>query len=622
MASQTQIQPQTQPQAPIGGGADGHLAVLRSLLPYLWPVGQSEMRARVVLALVLLGASKVATIFVPILFGQAVDVLAGVEEVSAVVYLPLGVIVAYGLARILSLAFAQLRDGVFARVGQRVIRTVALQVFRHLHALSLRFHLARQTGGLSRSIERGTKAIEMLLRFSLFNVIPTAIEIILVFGILWGLLDFWIALVTMITVFAYVAFTASVTERRLIYRRRQNESDNQATTKAIDSLLNFETVKYFGNEEHEASRYDEALEAYEDASVKNQTSLAWLNTGQAVIIAVGLTSVMYMAAVGIVAGEMSIGDFVMVNTYLMQLYQPLNFFGFVYREMKQGLIDIEKMFDLLRIDAEITDEPGAPALVLNGGAVEFDGVSFAYDPRRSILHDVSFTVPAGKSVAFVGASGAGKSTIGRLLYRFYDVNAGTIRVDGQDVRAVTQESLRDAIGVVPQDTVLFNDTVYYNVSYAKPGASPSEVEEAVRLAHIHDFVMSLPDGYQTVVGERGLKLSGGEKQRVAIARTILKSPGILLFDEATSALDSHTEQEIQANLRELSAGRTTLMIAHRLSTVVDADEILVLEEGGIIERGRHAQLLAADGAYAAMWRRQQESDPDTGVDGAVQPGLA
>ena len=622
MASQTQIQPQTQPQAPIGGGADGHLAVLRSLLPYLWPVGQSEMRARVVLALVLLGASKVATIFVPILFGQAVDVLAGVEEVSAVVYLPLGVIVAYGLARILSLAFAQLRDGVFARVGQRVIRTVALQVFRHLHALSLRFHLARQTGGLSRSIERGTKAIEMLLRFSLFNVIPTAIEIILVFGILWGLLDFWIALVTMITVFAYVAFTASVTERRLIYRRRQNESDNQATTKAIDSLLNFETVKYFGNEEHEASRYDEALEAYEDASVKNQTSLAWLNTGQAVIIAVGLTSVMYMAAVGIVAGEMSIGDFVMVNTYLMQLYQPLNFFGFVYREMKQGLIDIEKMFDLLRIDAEITDEPGAPALVLNGGAVEFDGVSFAYDPRRSILHDVSFTVPAGKSVAFVGASGAGKSTIGRLLYRFYDVNAGTIRVDGQDVRAVTQESLRDAIGVVPQDTVLFNDTVYYNVSYAKPGASPSEVEEAARLAHIHDFVMSLPDGYQTVVGERGLKLSGGEKQRVAIARTILKSPGILLFDEATSALDSHTEQEIQANLRELSAGRTTLMIAHRLSTVVDADEILVLEEGGIIERGRHAQLLAADGAYAAMWRRQQESDPDTGVDGAVQPGLA
>ena len=622
MASQTQIQPQTQPQAPIGGGADGHLAVLRSLLPYLWPVGQSEMRARVVLALVLLGASKVATIFVPILFGQAVDVLAGVEEVSAVVYLPLGVIVAYGLARILSLAFAQLRDGVFARVGQRVIRTVALQVFRHLHALSLRFHLARQTGGLSRSIERGTKAIEMLLRFSLFNVIPTAIEIILVFGILWGLLDFWIALVTMITVFAYVAFTASVTERRLIYRRRQNESDNQATTKAIDSLLNFETVKYFGNEEHEASRYDKALEAYEDASVKNQTSLAWLNTGQAVIIAVGLTSVMYMAAVGIVAGEMSIGDFVMVNTYLMQLYQPLNFFGFVYREMKQGLIDIEKMFDLLRIDAEITDEPGAPALVLNGGAVEFDGVSFAYDPRRSILHDVSFTVPAGKSVAFVGASGAGKSTIGRLLYRFYDVNAGTIRVDGQDVRAVTQESLRDAIGVVPQDTVLFNDTVYYNVSYAKPGASPSEVEEAARLAHIHDFVMSLPDGYQTVVGERGLKLSGGEKQRVAIARTILKSPGILLFDEATSALDSHTEQEIQANLRELSAGRTTLMIAHRLSTVVDADEILVLEEGGIIERGRHAQLLAADGAYAAMWRRQQESDPDTGVDGAVQPGLA
>ena len=584
----------------------GQWSALRELLPYLWPVGQWEMRARVVVALLLLAGSKAAVIFVPILFGRAVDALGG-EDVSLGVFLPVGLILAYGLARVLSLGFGQLRDAVFARVGQRAIRVVALRVFRHLHGLSLRFHLMRQTGALTRSIERGTKAIEMLLRFSLFNILPTALEIILVFAILWGLLDLRIALATMVTVGVYIGFTMTVTEWRIKFRRVMNEQDNEASTRAIDSLLNFETVKYFGNEEHEAERFDGAMRGYEDASVKSQTSLALLNTGQAVVISIGLTLVMYLAAIGITDGVMTIGDFVMVNTYLIQLYQPLNFFGFVYREIKQGLVDIEKMFDLLRIEAEITDPPNAPALEFNGGDVRFDGVSFSYDRRRPILNDVCFAVPAGATVAFVGASGAGKSTIARLLYRFYDVDEGAITIDGQDIRNVSQASLRDSIGVVPQDTVLFNDSIYYNISYARPGAPPSEVEAAARLAHIHDFIMGLPDGYQTIVGERGLKLSGGEKQRVAIARTVLKDPGVLLFDEATSALDSHTEREIQNNLRELSSGRTTLMIAHRLSTIVDADEILVLDEGRIVERGRHHELLAAGRRYAQMWYRQQES---------------
>ena len=583
----------------------GSLRALRELLPYLWPVGEWRMRTRVVLALVMLAGSKITLVFVPVLFGRAVDALGG-HGVATAAVLPIGLILAYGLARVLSLAFGQLRDALFARVGQRAIRTVALQVFRHLHALSLHFHVGRQTGGLSRSIERGTKSIEMLLRFGLFNVLPTFVEIALVFAILWGLLDLTIAAVTLLTVSAYVLFTMKVTEWRLQFRRRMNERDNQANTRAIDSLLNFETVKYFGNEEHEAQRFDRAMAGYEDASVKSQTSLAFLNIGQAVVVSIGLTLVMYLAGVGIVDGRMTVGDFVMVNTYLMQLYQPLNFFGFVYREIKQGLIDIEKMFDLLRVEADISDAPGAPPLRLQGGEIRFDRVSFGYDERRPIFECLSFVVPAGATVALVGTSGAGKSTIGRLLYRFYDVDEGAIFIDGQDLRDVSQASLHAAIGVVPQDTVLFNDSIYYNIAYGRPGASPAEVEEAARLAHIHDFVMGLPDAYQTLVGERGLKLSGGEKQRVAIARTVLKNPRLLVFDEATSALDSRTESEIQGNLEALSRGRTTLVIAHRLSTVTGADEILVLEEGRVVERGRHSRLLEQRGRYAEMWRRQQE----------------
>ena len=583
----------------------GSLRVLRGLLPYLWPPGEWRMHTRVVLALAMLAGSKVTLVFVPVLFGRAVDALAGTGAAPAVA-LPVGLILAYGLARVLSLAFGQLRDALFARVGQRAIRTVALEVFRHLHALSLHFHLDRQTGALSRSIERGTKSIEMLLRFGLFNVLPTFLEIALVFGILWGLLDIGIAAVTLLTVATYVLFTMKITEWRLQFRRRMNERDNQANTRAIDSLLNFETVKYFGNEEHEARRFDRAMAGYEDASVKSQTSLAFLNIGQAVVISMGLTLVMYLAGLGIVEGRMTVGDFVMVNTYLMQLYQPLNFFGFVYREIKQGLIDIEKMLDLLRVEADIEDAPDAPPLRLQGGEIRFDRVSFDYDERRPIFERLSFEVPAGATVALVGASGAGKSTIGRLLYRFYDVDEGAILIDGQDLRGVSQVSLRAAIGVVPQDTVLFNDSIYYNIAYGRSGASPAEVEDAARLAHIHDFIMGLPDGYQTLVGERGLKLSGGEKQRVAIARTVLKDPRLLIFDEATSALDSRTESEIQDNLEALSRGRTTLVIAHRLSTVTGADEILVLEEGRIVEHGRHARLLQKQGRYAEMWRRQQE----------------
>ena len=583
----------------------GSLRTLLGLLPYLWPAGEWRTRTRVSLALAMLAGSKVTLVFVPVLFGRAVDALGG-GGAAPVVALPVGLILAYGLARVLSQTFGQLRDALFARVGQRAIRTIALEVFRHLHALSLHFHLGRQTGGLSRSIERGTKSIEMLLRFGLFNVLPTLVEIALVFAVLWGLLDFRIAAVTLLTVSTYILFTVRVTEWRLQFRRRMNERDNQANTRAIDSLLNFETVKYFGNEEHEARRFDRAMAGYEDASVKSQTSLALLSIGQGVVVTIGLTLVMYMAGVGIVEGRMSVGDFVMVNTYLIQLYQPLNFFGFVYREIKQGLIDIEKMLDLLRVEADIGDAPNAPPLRLRGGEIRFEEVSFGYDDRRPIFGRLSFVVPAGATVALVGASGAGKSTIGRLLYRFYDVDEGAILIDGQDLRSVSQASLRAVIGVVPQDTVLFNDSIYYNIAYGRSDASPAQVEQAARLAHIHDFVMGLPDGYQTLVGERGLKLSGGEKQRVAIARTVLKHPNLLLFDEATSALDSRTESEIQGNLDALSRGRTTLVIAHRLSTVTGADEILVLDEGRIVERGRHSSLLQEQGRYAEMWRRQQE----------------
>ena len=564
------------------------------------------MKARVVVALTFLFLSKIAIVYVPIFYKKAVDSLS-LADGEILLVVPIGIITAYGLARVASLGFSEARDAIFARVGQRAVRTIALQVFCHLHQLSLRFHLERQTGGLSRVIERGNRAIELLLRISLFNLIPTVIELTLVFGILWYMLDAVIACITLATVVVYIAYTMTVTEWRIRFRRQMNEADTGANTRAIDSLLNYETVKYFGTEGHEARRYDERLKSYEDAAVKSNVSLAALNFGQAAIISVGVALVMLVSASGIVSGTMTLGDFVLANTYLMQLYQPLNLFGFVYREIKQALIDIEQMFQVLASEAEITDKPDAKHLVVKDAVIRFEEVGFGYDERRPILKDVSLSVPKGHKVAVVGPSGAGKSTLARLLYRFYDVDRGRVMIDGQDVRDVTQESLRAAIGIVPQDTVMFNNSIYYNIAYGRPEASRGEIEEAARLAHIHDFIQAQPDGYETQVGERGLKLSGGEKQRVAIARTILKNPRIMLFDEATSALDSKTEQDIQDNLKEVSRDRSTLVIAHRLSTIVDADQILVLDGGRIVERGGHAELLAADGKYADMWRRQQET---------------
>ena len=597
-------------------GATGGWRALRSLLPYLWPTGAPSLRLRVVLAMVMLFAARVASVYIPLFYARAVDALS-LGDVGLIA-VPFALVFAYGAARILSLAFNEARDAIFVNVAERAIRTIALEVFRHLHALSMRFHLGRQTGRLSQAIDRGTRAISLLLRFSLFSIIPTAVELVLVFVILWNMLDAAIALTTMGTVVLYIVYTLVVTEWRIKFRRRMNEEEGRASTKSIDSLLNFETVKYFGNEAHEARRLDEALQGYERAAVMNQVSLSLLNVGQATIIAIGLTAVMLLSAYGIVAGTMTIGGFVLANTYLMQLYQPLNVFGFIYREIKQALIDIEEMFVLLDESDEIGDAPDARDLVVDGGGIEFDRVGFGYDSRRPLLADVSFAIPAGHTLAIVGPSGAGKSTVSRLLFRFYDVDSGAVRIDGQDVRDITKPSLRAAIGIVPQDTVLFNDTVYYNIAYGRPAATPAEVERAARLARIHDFIVSTPDGYQTVVGERGLKLSGGEKQRVAIARTVLKNPSILILDEATSALDSATEREIQNNLRELSRGRTTLSIAHRLSTIVDAHEILVLDAGRVVERGRHDNLIALDGRYADMWRRQQESN---GIGGAA-PGAA
>jgi len=598
----------------------GDLNTLRTLAPYLWPKGEPVMRARVVIALSMLALAKVATVYVPVLYKQAVDLVSGGPGFAASALISL--VVAYGVVRIAQQAFAELREFFFARVAQRSIRKVALKTFRHLHALSLRFHLDRQTGGLSRSIERGTKGIEFLLNFMLFNILPTLLEIVLVAGILWYLFDVWYALVTLVTIGGYIGFTMWVTEWRLHHRREMNAQDQKANTSAIDSLLNYETVKYFGNEEHEARRYDSSLERYEDAAVRSRTSLSLLNIGQGLIIAVGLTGIMTMAGLGVQAGKLTTGDFVLVNTYLIQLYLPLNFLGFVYREIKQSLADMEAMFRLLAESREIADAPGAGDLPAGPGLVEFDDVQFNYRPDRAILKGVSFTVEPGETVAIVGPSGAGKSTISRLLFRFYDATGGAVRIDGADIRTVSQASVRAALGIVPQDTVLFNDTIYYNIAYGKPGATTEEVEQAARHARIHDFVLSLPDGYETMVGERGLKLSGGEKQRVAIARTILKNPRIFLFDEATSALDSHTEKAIQGSLREVSRDRTTLVIAHRLSTVVDADQILVLEAGRIVERGSHAELLAAEGVYAGMWRRQQETGAEHDERGPTAEQLA
>ncbi|HAD25573.1 MAG TPA: metal ABC transporter permease [Alphaproteobacteria bacterium] len=586
------------------------------MLPYLWPQGLPGLRLRVVLAMILLLISKLIIVYVPFLYKAAVDSLSGgvagegadiatrVARHIDLLAVPLALIVAYGVARALHQIFAQGRDAIFADVGQHAMRQVALKTFQHVHGLSLRFHLERRTGGLSRTIDRGIKGIDFLLRFTLFNIAPTLIEILLVAGVMLYVFDIWFMLATLAIVAFYVWFTFKVTEWRTRHRRIMNDRDTEANTKAIDSLLNFETVKYFNNEAHESARYDQALAGYQKAAVTTQKSLAFLNGGQGIIIAIGLALVMLMAANGVIAGRLTLGDFVLVNAMLIQLFVPLNLLGSVYREIKQSLIDMETMFNLLDEPAEIKDVPGAAALVVGAGEIRFDHVCFSYERERPILKDVSFTVPPGRKLAIVGPSGAGKSTISRLLFRFYDLDAGSITIDGQDIAKVTQRSLRAAIGMVPQDTVLFNDTIRYNIRYGRPDASDAEVAEAARHAHIAEFIDSLPKGYDARVGERGLKLSGGEKQRVAIARTLLKSPRILVLDEATSALDTHTEREIQASLSEIAEGRTTLVIAHRLSTIVDADEILVLAAGRIAERGTHASLLARNGAYADLWRRQ------------------
>ena len=587
-------------------GFKQELSAVLNLLPFLWPRDNWELRIRVIVAVALLIGAKSINVYVPMIYKHAVDMLTPGK--AALIAVPVFLIISYGVARVCAQLFAESRDAVFAKVGQRAVRQVALTTFRHLHNLSLRFHLERQTGGLSRAVERGIRGTEFLLDYFLFSFVPTMFEILLVCAILWGLFEWTLAAVTIATIVAYVVFTFLITDWRMQYRREMNERDAEANTKAIDALLNYETVKYFANENHEAQRFDRALQAYEIAAVKSQQTLSFLNIGQGAIIACGLVGVMLLAGNGVAEGRMTVGDFVMVNAYLVQLYQPLNQLGMVYRNIKQSLTDLESMFRLLAVTPEVQDKPGATTLSVTSGEIVFDHVSFAYDPRRPILKDVSFRVPPGGTLAIVGHSGAGKSTVSRLLFRFYDVNEGAIRIDGQDLRDVTQDSVRRAIGVVPQDTVLFNDSVYYNIAYGRPGASRDEVEGAARHASIDNFIKSLPDGYDSPVGERGLKLSGGEKQRVAIARVILKEPKILLFDEATSALDTKTEREIQASLDEVSVNRTTVMIAHRLSTVIHADEILVMDAGQIIERGNHAVLIAANGVYADMWKRQQEAD--------------
>ncbi|GGP19020.1 ABCB family ABC transporter ATP-binding protein/permease [Silvimonas iriomotensis] len=586
------MKPDSQPAVP-----RNDWQTLGTLLPYLL-----KYKTRVIVAMVLLIAAKVANVGVPLVLKGIVDHLDGSK---GPLVLPLALVGAYGLLRLCSSVFGEMRDAVFAKVTQGAIRRVALQVFDHLHALSLRFHLERQTGGMSRDVDRGTKGIAFLLNFTLFNILPTLVEIFLVAGVLLKKYDWYFAAITFGTIVIYIAFTLGVTEWRMVFRRTMNNMDSEASTRAVDSLLNYETVKYFGNERWESDRYDKSLMKWEAAAVKNQVSLSFLNAGQAGIIALGVSALVGLAAQEVVTGKMTLGDLVLVNAFLLQLYAPLNFLGFVYREIKHSLADMEKMFSLLGQNAEVKDGPDALPLQAQRANVRFENVDFGYEGNRQILHGVSFEVPAGHTVAVVGSSGAGKSTLSRLLYRFYDASSGSISINGHDLRALTQGSLRQHIGIVPQDTVLFNDTIYYNIAYGQPGATREEVIDAARSAHIYDFIMSLPDGFDTMVGERGLKLSGGEKQRVAIARTILKNPPILIFDEATSALDSKTERSIQAELKEISANRTTLVIAHRLSTIADADEILVMEAGRVVERGHHRALLAANGVYARLWAMQQ-----------------
>ncbi len=573
---------------------------IATLLPYLW-----EFRGRVMLALALLALAKFANVGIPLVLKEIVDSL---DKPQALLTLPAIMLLAYGALRLATSLFGELRDAVFAKVVQRSIRRVAIKVFRHLHGLSLRFHLERQTGGMSRDIERGTAGIRFLLNFMLFNILPTILEIALVAAILLSKYAVIFTLVILATLIAYIVFTLMITEWRMVFRRNMNEMDSKANTAAIDSLLNYETVKYFSNEEYETRRYDSSMKLWEKAAVRNQTSLSFLNSGQSAVIAIGVTILMMLAGQGVVDGTMTLGDLVLINAFLLQLYMPLHFLGFVYREIRHSLADMERMFGLLETDTEVSDKADAHELKISTGNIRFEHVDFGYDKKRQILFDVNFEVPAGHKVAVVGHSGAGKSTLSRLLFRFYDVTGGHISIDGQDIRDVTQKSVRAAIGIVPQDTVLFNDSIYYNIAYGNPDATREQIIKAAKHAHIHEFVETLPDGYDTLVGERGLKLSGGEKQRVAIARTILKDPCILVFDEATSALDSRTEKRIQAELAEVAINHTTLVIAHRLSTVMDADQILVMDQGRIVERGSHEELLEQNNIYARMWAIQQREE--------------
>ncbi|WP_374685076.1 ABC transporter ATP-binding protein/permease [Rhizobacter sp. J219] len=592
------------PAAPAAAGPRSDWATLRKLLPYLW-----TYRWRVMLALAFMVGAKMANVGVPLLLKELVDSMAlKPGDARALLVVPVGLLLAYGALRLSTSLFTELRELVFAKATEGTARSISLSVFRHLHSLSLRFHLERQTGGMTRDIERGTRAVHSLISYSLYSIVPTIIEVVMVLTLLGVKFDAWFAWITIAALVVYIAFTILVTNWRTQFRKQVNGFDSTSHTRAIDSLLNYETVKYFNNEDFEAKRYDESLERLRRAQLKAQTTLSILNTGQQLIIAVGLVAMLWMATRGVVEGRMTLGDLVMVNAFMIQLYIPLNFLGVIYREIKQSLTDLDKMFTLMEREREVDDAPGAQPLQVKDGHVKFSHVNFAYEPARPILHDVSFEIPAGKTVAVVGPSGSGKSTLARLLYRFYDVNSGAISIDGQDIRQVTQASVRQAIGIVPQDTVLFNDTVAYNIAYGRTGATREQIEAAAKAARIHDFIASTPKGYDTAVGERGLKLSGGEKQRVAIARTLLKNPPIMIFDEATSALDSANERAIQAELQGVARNKTALVIAHRLSTVVDAHQILVMELGRIVERGTHADLLELGGRYAEMWRLQQVGD--------------